>query len=122
MQQTPRARFFWDRTRGLGEERRIVAGAADDPLLRIAGIGKHFSGSWVLRDVSFTVAAGQIGMLGGEKGAGKSTLKKIIAGLLAPHAGTIAGAREMFQPLPPGGPDRLGIRVLHQQLRPFGNL
>ncbi len=51
------------------------------PLLQLEGVSKHFGGVLALRDVNFTLNAGEIHGLVGENGAGKSTMMKIIAGV-----------------------------------------
>ena len=53
------------------------------------GIGKHFGGVTALEDASFTAEAGEIHALVGENGAGKSTMIKILSGVLRPDAGTL---------------------------------
>jgi ABC-2 type transport system ATP-binding protein len=44
---------------------------------------------WALRDVTFDVAEGETFALIGHNGSGKSTMLKVIAGILRPSAGTV---------------------------------
>ena len=53
-------------------------------ILEMRGVSKSFSGVQALRDVNFSVEAGQIHALVGENGAGKSTLMKVLSGVY-PH-------------------------------------
>jgi putative multiple sugar transport system ATP-binding protein len=52
-----------------------------DVLLEMRGITKEFPGVKALKDVSFSVRAGEIHALVGENGAGKSTLMKVVSGV-----------------------------------------
>ena len=59
-------------------------------MIALKGIGKGFAnGTQALRDLSFTVGAGEFVSLLGPSGCGKSTALRLAAGLLAPDAGTI---------------------------------
>jgi ABC-2 type transport system ATP-binding protein len=58
-----------------------------DPVLEMLELSRDFNGRVVLQDVSLTVQHGEILALLGKNGVGKSTLLKLIAGLLAPSAG-----------------------------------
>ncbi|WP_046865560.1 sugar ABC transporter ATP-binding protein [Microvirga massiliensis] len=86
------------------------------PLLELVGVSKSFGGVEALRDVSFTLRAGEIHGLVGENGAGKSTMMKIIAGVHTDYAGTyrIGGAEVHFR----SARDALaaGIAMVHQEL------
>ena len=57
--------------------------------LEVQNVGRRFGGLVALRDVSFSVAEGEIVGLIGPNGAGKSTLFEIIAGNMPPSTGTI---------------------------------
>jgi len=62
---------------------------AGQELLRLEGIGVRLGGREILRDVSFSVRAGEFTGLIGPNGAGKTTLLKVILGLQAPTAGRV---------------------------------
>jgi simple sugar transport system ATP-binding protein len=52
-----------------------------DPLIELTDVGKNYGNIIALRDITFTVGAGEVTCVLGDNGAGKSTLIKIIAGL-----------------------------------------
>lgn len=58
-------------------------------MLRLTGIGKSFLGVRVLDGVDLEASAGEVHAVAGEKGAGKSTLMKILAGVHTPDEGSI---------------------------------
>ena len=57
-------------------------------MLKLEGIGLAF-GREILRDISLTVNSSEIVGLVGRSGAGKSSLLKIMAGIVQPTAGKI---------------------------------
>jgi putative multiple sugar transport system ATP-binding protein len=87
-------------------------------MLDMRGVSKSFAGVQALRDVNFTVEAGQIHALVGENGAGKSTLMKVLSGVY-PHGsyeGTIVfdGEERRFRDI--NDSEALGIIIIHQEL------
>lgn len=63
--------------------------AAADTLIRAEKLTLGYETGTVLRDVDFTVCAGDYLCIVGENGSGKSTLIKAILGLLPPRSGVI---------------------------------
>ncbi|WP_104181862.1 sugar ABC transporter ATP-binding protein [Arthrobacter sp. B0490] len=86
------------------------------------GINKSFGAAHVLRDVSFSIHAGEVRGLVGENGAGKSTLIKILTGLYSADAGTIELEGEPVTISSPADAERLGIQVIHQDRHLAGRL
>ena len=66
----------------------VTYGAGNGPF-RLPGLQGAAGDRYALRDLSFTVEAGERVAVVGPNGAGKSTLFKAIAGTLKPRAGTI---------------------------------
>ena len=65
-----------------------MSSAAVAPI-RLVSIGKRYSGTKALDNVSVEVAGGTVHALVGANGAGKSTLGKIIGGVIRPDDGEL---------------------------------
>jgi ABC-type sugar transport system ATPase subunit len=63
-----------------------VAGTAH---VELRGVSKNYGGVQAVRDVSLSIARGSVHAIVGENGAGKSTVSKMIAGVIPPSAGEI---------------------------------
>src|SRR6185436_15249108 len=85
------------------------------PMIEAIGLSKFYRDFAAIRDVTFSIPAGQVVAFLGPNGAGKSTTMKILTGYLAPSAGSarIAGldvvtdrirAAERLGYLPENGP------------------
>lgn len=59
------------------------------PALEVKGLSFTFGGHRALEDVSFEVLRGEVVGLAGHEGAGKSTLVRVILGLLRPSSGAV---------------------------------
>src|SRR4051794_15170073 len=79
-------------------------------------VQKAFGATRALKNVSFTVAPGEVHALIGENGAGKSALMKVLSGAYRADAGTIAIAGEPFTPENPHHARRCGIAMIYQEL------
>jgi ABC-type sugar transport system ATPase subunit len=97
-------------------EREVETTASDVPLLRMAGIHKHFGGVRALRGVDLDLRPGEVHALVGENGAGKSTLMEILCGNLRADEG-----RVLYQGAPvhfAGAMEAAfaGVSIVHQEL------
>ncbi len=89
-------------------------------MLQIKSLGKSFRGEWLFRSLDFQINdRDRIGFVG-ENGTGKSTLMKMIAGLLPPDEGEVIGARDLtFGYLPQDGLFAHGKTLLQEALTVF---
>ena len=83
--------------------------------LVVRGLSKAFGRNAVLRDVSFSLGAGETLALVGENGAGKSTLMNILSGGLPYDAGAVALDGADFRPARPADALRAGVAIAHQE-------
>ena len=86
-------------------------------MLEVDGVTKRFGGVEALRDVSFSVASGEIVGLIGPNGAGKTTLFNVVTGLLTPDEGTVRHAGTDITGLAPYRVSRHGITRTFQTSR-----
>ncbi len=91
--------------------------------LRAEGLAIAFGGQHVLRGVDLDLTGGQIALLRGPNGCGKTTLLNILSGFLKPDAGTATlafnGTRVNVLRETPNRLARLGIARLWQDIRLF---
>ncbi len=78
------------------------------------GISKSFGVVQALVEADLKVARGSIHGLVGQNGAGKSTIIKVLAGILKPDAGTVRINGETVSKLTPANIERLGVHFIHQ--------
>ena len=93
-----------------------------EPLLRLAGVGKHFGGVVALDGVDLEVAGGEIASVIGPNGAGKTTLFNVVTGAYTPDTGTIELAGRRIGGLKPHRIVRLGMARTFQNIRLFHSL
>ena len=105
-----------DRPDALAVSRAGPAALGKPPVLAIEGLSKSFGAVEALRDVDFTVQAGEVVALLGDNGAGKSTLVKIISGTIQPDAGRLLFEGEPVVIDSPATAKRLGIETVYQDL------
>jgi ABC-type branched-subunit amino acid transport system ATPase component len=98
------------------------SGADSAVLLRVEGIRAGYGKKEILHGVDLEVKAGEIIVLAGANGAGKSTFLKVVAGLLKPTAGTVQLDGKDVTSLPAHRRTRLGVGYLLQGGEVFPSL
>ena len=91
-------------------------------LLHLKAISKSFGGTQALKNVSLSVAAGEVLALVGENGAGKSTLMKVLAGVYQPDHGELFFDGEHREFSTARDAIDAGISLIHQELNLCENL
>lgn len=87
--------------------------------LSLDGIGLSLGGKSILDDVSFSVSNGEFVSLLGKSGAGKSTILKIVSGLMPQDCGTVSFDGEIVDDLPS---HKRRAAIVFQDIRLFPNM
>jgi branched-chain amino acid transport system ATP-binding protein len=91
-------------------------------LLEVKDLSVNYGKAKALKDVSFSVAKGEVLALIGANGAGKTTIMKSISGLVRPATGEIWYKAKPLGKLPPYERVRLGIAHIPEGRRVFSAL
>ncbi len=91
-------------------------------MLRVEGVHQYYGGSHILRGVDLEVAAGEITVLLGRNGVGKTTLLKCLMGLVPIRRGRITLDGQDISHWPPYRRAAAGIGYVPQGREIFGRL
>jgi branched-chain amino acid transport system ATP-binding protein len=91
-------------------------------MLRVENITQIFGGITALRDVSFSVAKGEIKGVIGPNGAGKTTLFNVITGIYRQTSGNVFLADKKISQFPPERLARRGMVRTFQNVELFGRM
>ena len=93
-----------------------------EPLIQLKGVSKSFGSNVILDEVDLTIHRGEALAIIGPSGTGKSTVLRIMAGLLAPDSGEIYVQGQMRRGLIDDAPDPIVIGMVFQQAALFDSL
>ncbi|MBD1867670.1 ABC transporter ATP-binding protein [Oculatella sp. FACHB-28] len=93
-----------------------------EPLIELKGVSKSFGNNVVLDQVDLTIYRGEALAVIGPSGTGKSTILRIIAGLLAPDSGEVFVQGQRRKGLVDDAQDPIGIGMVFQQAALFDSL
>jgi phospholipid/cholesterol/gamma-HCH transport system ATP-binding protein len=93
-----------------------------EPLIELKGVSKSFGSHKVLDNVDLTIYRGEALGIIGPSGTGKSTILRLIAGLMAPDEGEIYVQGVRRNGLIEDGSDPIGIGMVFQQAALFDSL
>jgi urea transport system ATP-binding protein len=91
-------------------------------MIEVSSINQYYGGSHILRDVSLRASAGQVTVVLGRNGVGKSTLLKSIMGLVPIQSGSITLAGQGIDRAAPFDRVRAGVGYVPQGREIFGRL
>jgi urea transport system ATP-binding protein len=98
------------------------ASDGDVPLLQVDGLNQYYGGSHILRNVSLQARAGEVTVILGRNGVGKTTLLKSLMGVVAVRAGQVRLAGADITQAPSYERVRRGIGYVPQGREIFGRL
>jgi branched-chain amino acid transport system ATP-binding protein len=91
-------------------------------MLSLTGVNTYYGFSHILHDISFQVNPGEIVVLLGRNGVGKTTTMKTIMGIQPPKTGKVVFCGEEISGLPPHKIARKGISLIPEDRRVIPNL
>lgn len=100
----------------------VPASVMTKPLIELKGVSKSFGGNIVLDQVDLAIHKGEALAIIGPSGTGKSTILRIIAGLLLPDAGGIYLQGQRRSGLIEDAEAPIGIGMVFQQAALFDSL
>ena len=92
------------------------------PLLQVQGLNQYYGGSHILRDLSIEARVGEITVILGRNGVGKTTLLKSLMGVVGVKTGSVTLAGADITRLPAYERVRAGIGYVPQGREIFGRL
>jgi len=100
----------------------VDATGAGTTLLQVQGLNQYYGGSHILRDVSIEARVGEITVILGRNGVGKTTLLKSLMGVVGVKTGSVRLAGTDITRLPAYERVRAGIGYVPQGREIFGRL
>jgi len=94
----------------------------NNEIIRLNHITKRYGGVTALEDVSFSIDKGEVHAVVGENGAGKSTMMKLLSGIIKLDEGQIFIDGKKEEITSPLVSERLGISMVFQELNLFNVL
>ena len=91
-------------------------------MLEVEDLHQYYGGSHILRGVGFTARAGEVTVVLGRNGVGKTTLLKSLMGLVPIRSGSVALAGQPITGSTPFERARLGVGFVPQGREIFGRL
>ncbi len=91
-------------------------------MLRVQGLNSFYGQAHILHDVGFGVGPGEVAVLLGRNGAGKSTVMKSLIGLVRPASGSVRFAGRDVARLEPYRRAQLGLGYVPEDRRIFAEL
>jgi simple sugar transport system ATP-binding protein len=85
-----------------------------EPLFEIRGISKRYGAVRALTDLDFRIEAGEIVGLLGDNGAGKSTMIKMMSGIVIPDTGEVFARGQPVAMRSRQDSERIGIETIYQ--------
>jgi len=91
-------------------------------VFKASGVSKRYGGVNALSGAELTLRAGEVHALLGENGAGKSSMVKVVAGVIQPDSGELTISGERVRIDSPRTARQHGIAVVSQELNLFPDL